>query len=258
MLLAKVSPSSTSGSRITSSGRPSAILRPDTSTTRRCEKCITARHDVLDQDHGRAALVEPDQQCDDVADFGMREVRHRLVGDQELRLRRHGAGELELAHVDLGEVAWKLAAQSMRPTRCRSLLATLVALRLRQMAVRAARVDRVEQRDLQVVGDRHAGERARQLEAAREAEPGAGVRRRPSSLRPSNVTLPVSLSSVPQRQFTSVLLPEPLGPIRLDALAPGDAEVYSVDGRRSRRRSALPRPSTWRRGAAMSQSILPR
>ena len=36
----------------------------------------------------------------------------------------------------------------------------------------------------------------------------------PSSFRPANRTLPLSLRSVPQMQFTSVLLPEPLGPTR--------------------------------------------
>ena len=37
---------------------------------------------------------------------------------------------------------------------------------------------------------------------------------RPSTLRPSKRTAPVSLTSVPHRQLTSVLLPEPFGPIR--------------------------------------------
>ena len=37
---------------------------------------------------------------------------------------------------------------------------------------------------------------------------------RPSSVCPAKRTLPVSLRSVPHMQFTNVLLPEPLGPIR--------------------------------------------
>ena len=36
----------------------------------------------------------------------------------------------------------------------------------------------------------------------------------PSMFSPAKMTLPVSLRSVPQMQLTSVLLPEPLGPIR--------------------------------------------
>ena len=41
---------------------------------------------------------------------------------------------------------------------------------------------------------------------------------------PSNRTLPASLRSVPQMQFTRVLLPEPLGPIRPTPLAGADIE----------------------------------
>ena len=36
----------------------------------------------------------------------------------------------------------------------------------------------------------------------------------PSRPRPSKRTVPVSLASVPHRQLTSVLLPEPFGPMR--------------------------------------------
>src|SRR6478752_550994 len=93
-------------------------------------------HDVLDEDDGDAALVEPDEQVDDVVDFRLREPGHGLVGDQELRVRRHGARELELAHLHLREVARKLR---------------------------------------QVVGDREGRERPRQLEAARHAAAGALV-----------------------------------------------------------------------------------
>jgi len=35
----------------------------------------------------------------------MRQSGHRLVGDQQFRLRRHGARQFELAHLDLREVA---------------------------------------------------------------------------------------------------------------------------------------------------------
>src|SRR6185437_4550668 len=42
-------------------------------------------HDVLDHDDGDAALVEPDQQLDDVLHFRMRQPCHRFVGDQQFR-----------------------------------------------------------------------------------------------------------------------------------------------------------------------------
>ena len=47
---------------------------------------------------------------------------------------------------------------------------------------------------------------------------------RPSSVRPAKRTLPVSWRSVPQMQFTSVLLPEPFGPIR-PTRSPGDVQL---------------------------------
>src|SRR5215475_9592824 len=43
-------------------------------------------HDVLDQNDGDPALVQPDEQAHDVVDLGLRQSGHRLVGDQELGL----------------------------------------------------------------------------------------------------------------------------------------------------------------------------
>ena len=45
------------------------------------------------------------QESQDVVDLGMGQPGHRLVGDQQLGLGRHGAGQFELAHLDLGQVA---------------------------------------------------------------------------------------------------------------------------------------------------------
>ena len=78
-----------------------------------------------------------------------------------------------------------------------------------------ARVHGVEQGNAQVVGERHAVERARQLEAARDAAMGALVGGQAVDRRGRRrCTLPVSFCNVPQMQLTSVLLPEPFGPIR--------------------------------------------
>ena len=68
------------------------------------------------------------QQRQDVVDLRMREAGHRLVGDQELRLRRHGAGELELAHLDLGEVARQLARLGRKADVAQQLVAAVVEL----------------------------------------------------------------------------------------------------------------------------------
>src|SRR5215470_19103534 len=62
-------------------------------------------HDVLDEDHRDASFIEPDQQRHDVVNLGIRESGHRLIGDQQLGLRRHRAGEFQFAHIHLGEIA---------------------------------------------------------------------------------------------------------------------------------------------------------
>src|SRR6266404_2226571 len=122
-------------------------------------------HDVLDEDDRDAAFVEPDQQRDDVVDFGIGEPRHRLVGNQELGLRRHGAGEFELAHVHLGEIARQVSRAVGEAHEGQELLAASPDLGFGKRL--APRLDGVEQRHLEIVSNCHAGEGARQLEAAR-------------------------------------------------------------------------------------------
>ena len=97
---------------------------------------------------------------------------HRLVGDQQLGLGRHGAGEFELAHVDLGEVPRTLPGAVGEADHRQQLRAALADLGFGERGL-APGIDGVEQRNPQVVGDRHAGERPRQLEAAGKPEPGA-------------------------------------------------------------------------------------
>ena len=53
---------------------------------------------------------------------------HRLVGDQQLRLGRHGARELELAHLDLGQVARQLPRLVGEADLAQQLAAALVDL----------------------------------------------------------------------------------------------------------------------------------
>ena len=123
---------------MTSSGRPSAILLARHQHDEALREAHHRAHDVLDQDDGDAALVEPDQQRDDVVDLRMRQARHRLVGDQELRLGRHGAGELELAHVDLGQVARIVVRPVGEADQAEQFAAALVDLARRQMRRRRA------------------------------------------------------------------------------------------------------------------------
>src|SRR5712691_7340604 len=140
-------------------------------------------HDVLDQDDGDAALAELNQELEDVIDLRMGETGHRLVGDQELAVGRHGAGKLELAHLDLGEVAREASRLRLQADEPEQLGAARIGLAQGQMRA-APGAHRIEQRNAQVVGERQARERARQLEAARHAEPGALMRREPLEVAP--------------------------------------------------------------------------
>src|SRR5262249_24603657 len=104
----------------------------------------------------------------------MREPGHGLVGDQELRLGRHGAGELELAHLDLGEIARPPSGLGRQSDEAEQLSAARIDLGGGQMRA-APGGDRVQQRDPYVVDEAHAEERAGQLKAARHAESRALV-----------------------------------------------------------------------------------
>ena len=94
----------------------------------RCEKLITARMMCSIMMMVMPCAVEAQQQGDDVLDLGMRQPGHGLVGDQQLGLGGHGAGQLELAHLDLREVARQRRALASSPTSAQQLEAALVEL----------------------------------------------------------------------------------------------------------------------------------
>ncbi len=89
--------------------------------------------------------------------------------------------------------------------------------------------------------------RARQLEGAGEAEPGAPVRRQAAEAWPAKMTLPASGRSSPARQLTKVLLPEPFGPIR-PSRSPAQRRASCRTAPRSRR-SACPARAGQQRAA---------
>ena len=68
----------------------------------------------------------------------------------------------------------------------------------------------------------------------------------PSMTFPSKRTVPVSLCNVPQMQLTSVLLPEPLGPMRPNR-SPG-ATSRSMPSSAMKPPKRLERPLTWSSG----------
>ena len=134
-------------------------------------------HDVLDQDDRDALLVEPEQHREDLLDLGRRQPRHRLVGEQQARLGGDGAGQFELAHLDLGQVARQPACLVASATS-RNRSWQRASISARQMGSGAG-VDRVHQRHPHIVDQVEGVERLRQLKAAREAEAGALVRDHP-------------------------------------------------------------------------------
>src|SRR3984893_17752332 len=75
----------------------------------------------------------------------------------------------------------------------------------------------------------------------------------PARSRPSNRTRPVSLTSVPHRQLTSVLLPEPLGPIK-PTRSPA-VTARSMPSSATKPPNRLESPSTSMSCAAMPLSI---
>src|SRR5580704_17382998 len=97
----------------------------------------------------------------------MCETRHRLVGDQEFWLRRHGAREFELAHLDLGEVAGQPPRLFFETDLVQQVGASCLDV-LRGTAG-AARRDGVEERNADIVDQTHTDEGPRQLKTSRQS-----------------------------------------------------------------------------------------
>src|SRR5262245_14584863 len=133
-------------------------------------------HDVLDQNDADALAVQLEQELNDVLDLRVREPGHDFVGDQQLRLRGHGAHELEFAHLDLGQVARAATRLGLESDHAQELDGALVEL-LRGQDQGAAPTHRIDQRDAQIIRHRQAHERPRQLEAARQAQMRAPIGR---------------------------------------------------------------------------------
>src|SRR4051794_33454387 len=119
-------------------------------------------HDVLDHDDGDALLIQLEEDGEHLVHLAAREPGHRFVRDQQARPRRHGARQLELAQLDLRELL-RLRVRLLREPHAlqdfHRLIARLVILEVRDIGARHQ----------QVLQHRHAVERTRHLEAARDA-----------------------------------------------------------------------------------------
>src|SRR5271166_120432 len=185
-------------------------------------------HDVLDQDDGDAAFVEPDQQADDIVDFRLREPRHGLVGDQELRLGSHGPRELELAHLHLREIARELARLAGEADQLQKLGTPGVELDRLECGP-APRIDRIEQRHAQIVRDSERREWTRKLEAARHAAACALMGEQPvdrlaGKAHRAGLVRKRAADAIDQRRFARAV-----GPDQADALALGDGKIDAVE-----------------------------
>src|SRR5690242_9651154 len=132
-------------------------------------------HDVLDQDDRNSALVELFQKREDILDFGMGQAGHRFVGNQQLWLCRDCAGQFELAHLNLRQVARHLAGLSVKTNQSQQFNAAGIdAIRMERTG---SFVHRIEHRHTDIVGKIEADKRPWQLEAACEAAVRALMRR---------------------------------------------------------------------------------
>src|SRR6266436_5362149 len=132
-------------------------------------------HDVLDQDDRDAGLVEAEQHRQDLLDLRWREPGHRFVGEQQPRRAGDGASQLELAHLDLGQIARQALRLLGEPDIGQKRLAALADRRTRKPRA-VPGIDRVEERDAQIVEEAEAAERLGQLKAACQPQPRALVR----------------------------------------------------------------------------------
>src|SRR6516225_6729905 len=131
-------------------------------------------HDVLDQHDGDALLVEAHQHRQDLLDLGWRKACHRLIGKQEPRRAGDRAGELELAHYDLRQIARQPRRLVGEPDIVEQRQTPLADGTVRKPRPRPG-IDGVEQRNAQIVEKVQAAEGLGQLKAAREPQARALV-----------------------------------------------------------------------------------
>jgi len=127
----------------------------------------------------------------------------RLVEQDQCGIGHEHTHELDELLLAVGEVARVLPGQPAKTHELQQFAAA--ALRL---GVRAARDDE------QVLQRRQLREDADDLERAPDAAAGDLPGLRPSSRPPRKLTRPASSRSIPVMQLKSVVLPEPLGPMR--------------------------------------------
>src|SRR5262245_34940954 len=148
----------------------------------------------------------------------MGQAGHGFVGNQQLRLGCHSARQLELAHLDLRQIARHVASLVVKPDQTQQLDAAPVdALGMQRTG---ALMHGVKHGNAQVVGEIEAYERARKLEASRKAAVSALVRGK--SVNGMSVEMHLALlivqrtaDTVNKRTFARTVRPNQPNPLAL-------------------------------------------
>src|ERR1700691_2648846 len=183
-------------------------------------------HDVLNEDDGDALSVQALEERQYFLNLGMGKSGHRFVSDQKLRLRRHGAGEFELAHLDLGELARQPICLAVETYLTQEVDAT--RFYVAGGAAGTARGDGVEQRNAHVVGKGKACERPRPLKgagktAARALMRGGAIDQMAVETHGTCLVLERAADAIDQRALAGAI-----GPDKADALARIDRDRNAI------------------------------
>ena len=211
----------------TAAGGPSAILRPAFITTQRSQSERIASITCSTRMMVMPSLAQRADQrrCPAASSVGLRPASHSSSSSSS-RFERQRAGQLEPLLVDIGEL--RPAASSRvpaSPTRSSSASASARAA-APQAAARGRR------RGRPATFSRHVSdcEHAHELEGARDAEPGDAMRGPAGDGRGRWKRIaPASGRSAPEIRLSTVVLPEPFGPIRPTISPRADREARLVD-----------------------------
>src|SRR6185437_2628881 len=137
---------------------------------------------------------------------------------QQLGLGRHGAGQLQLAHLDLGEIARQPAGFLGEPDHLQELVRACLG-GVRRHRRLASRAHGVEQRDAHILGDAQRAEGARQLETPRHAAPRPLMRGEPVHRVPVEFHRAAVIAQRPTEAIDERALARAVGADEADALA---------------------------------------
>src|SRR6266851_1317765 len=185
-------------------------------------------HDVLDQDDRDAGLVEAEQHRQDLLDLRRREPGHRLIGEQEPRPARDGAGELELAHFDLGQIARQMSRLVGEPDIGQERLAAL-ADRGAGKPRAVSGIDRKEEGYAEIVEEAEAAEGLGQLKAAGEPQPRPLVSREAVKSPPAEEDTAAVVVQCTGEAVDERALARPVGSDQAEPLAGLGSEVDAFE-----------------------------